>query len=55
MAIGTARIRVAIDVTAVPQIRSAAPNWFVTAFHSLVVRKLRPNAEMASDDRSTTL
>ena len=43
------------EVTAVPQIRSSAPNWLVTAFHSLEVMKPRPNAEMAADDSSITL
>ena len=43
------------EVTAVPQIRSSAPKWSVTAFHSLEVMNPSPNAEMAADASSTTL
>ena len=52
---GTARTSAKNEVTAVPQIRSAAPNWLVTAFHSFVVRNERPNSEIAGDASSVTL
>ncbi len=38
-----------------PQMRSAAPNWSVTAFHSVEVRNPSPKAEMAEDACSITL
>ena len=47
IATGTAITSAISDVTSVPQIRSSAPYWSVTAFHSLEVRNRNPNVDIA--------